>query len=152
MNYIRIDEQDTNNGPGVRTVLWVAGCAHACTNCHNPETHNFNAGQEWDAYAVRELFETLSDPNIAGLTITGGDPFHPRNKGEVISICKVVKNLFPEKTIWVWTGYTMSNDDLRNYRGIIDVIVDGMYDESQPDVGDNPWIGSNNQVVHYINV
>lgn len=113
MNYHAIRYQDTLNGPGYRTVLFVAGCGHHCKGCHNPETWDPNGGKPFGKEEVDKILNSLKDPYVTGLTISGGDPLAPYNIEEVSNLCKEVKLATPDKTIWVYTGYTY--EECREY-------------------------------------
>lgn len=145
MNYIKISHDDMLNGPGLRVVLWLSGCEHHCDSCHNPETWNFNNGIPFGQTELNYIYNELSHDYISGITFSGGDPFYPKNRIEVIRITSEIKKYFPNKNIWVYTGYLFEevlewNLDISN----IDVIVDGEFikDLFSPKV---PWIGSSNQ-------
>lgn len=135
MNYIKISKYDTNNGPGIRVVLWVSGCACKCPGCHNPESWDFNAGKEFDDNAKNELREALSKPYIKGLTLSGGHPLEDNNcTNSFYSFIKDIKKEFPDKDIWLYTGWQwedISNHDIQwnLVRECIDVVVDGPYIE-----------------------
>lgn len=146
MNYIRIDKVNSANGPGVRTVLWVAGCNHHCNGCHNPETWSPSAGKKFDDAAMEELMNSLSQPFIEGLTFSGGDPLYPDNREEVLSISKAIKETLPKKTIWLWTGYLW--DEIKDLEILkyVDVLVDGPFILVQKDMR-LPYAGSKNQRV-----
>ena len=103
MNYIKITKNDIANGPGVRVTLWVSGCNVHCKGCHNPQTWDFNAGKLFDKNALNELLDALDKPYIQGLTLSGGNPI---DSGlEILAICKEVKEKFPNKDIWLYSGY-----------------------------------------------
>ena len=146
MNYHNITKQDMLNGDGIRVVLWVAGCNHHCKNCHNPITWDENGGLPFDEDAENELFEALNNDYIDGITFSGGDPLFPANRSEVFRLIKKCRSLYPEKTIWLYTGYSW--DDVKDLDGIsdIDVLADGEFVE---DLKDNniKWVGSSNQRV-----
>lgn len=146
MNYHNITKQDMLNGDGIRVVLWVAGCNHHCKNCHNPITWDENGGLPFDEDAENELFEALNNDYIDGITFSGGDPLFPANRSEVFRLIKKCRSLYPEKTIWLYTGYSW--DDVKDLEGIsdIDVLADGEFVE---DLKDNniKWVGSSNQRV-----
>ena len=108
MRYHNITQDDMNNGDGLRVVLWVAGCEHHCKGCQNPVTWNPDDGLVFDKRAFNEIMKALEKPYVAGITFSGGDPLHPQNRGAVFSIMKAVQKKFPKKTIWVYTGYTLS--------------------------------------------
>ena len=104
MNYMRIDDCDFNNGKGLRVVLWVSGCTHACEGCHNPQTHDFNAGKEFSLKDKDYLLWLLNNDYIDGLSISGGDPLADKNYETILDLCKTVKQKYPNKDIWLWTG------------------------------------------------
>lgn len=146
MNYATIKPLDIANGPGVRTSLWVSGCTNQCKGCFNPETWNFKYGQEFTMNTMKEIVEHLDNPNVNGLSILGGEPLHPRNIETVTDICKTVKRLKPNKTIWLWTGYDFIEDGLIDYpiMQYIDVLVDGKFEEGLKDLR-LKYAGSSNQ-------
>lgn len=146
MRYHNITKDDMLNGDGLRVVLWTAGCPHKCPGCHNPVTWDENGGLEFDANAKKELFEILSRPYISGLTLSGGDPLLPSNREELTELIKEVKSKFPDKTIWLYTGYLwkeVKDLQLINY---IDVLVDGRFLENLKNT-QLKWRGSSNQRV-----
>lgn len=146
MRYHNITKDDMLNGDGLRTVLWVAGCSHGCKNCHNPITWDICGGIPFDEAAKKELFEALEPDYISGITFSGGDPLHMQNRGEVGELIKEVREKYPNKTIWVYTGYTW--DDVKDlpYLQYVDVLVDGPFVEELKDVTLH-WKGSANQRV-----
>lgn len=95
------------NGDGLRVVLWLSGCSHNCYKCQNPQTHDPNSGILFDEKAEEELFRELSKDYISGLTLTGGDPLHENNLDGVLKIVNRFRLLLPNKTIWLYTGYTL---------------------------------------------
>lgn len=158
MNYMKISKCDIANGPGVRCILWVAGCRHFCAECHNPETHDFEAGQPFDENAYQQIKEVMSRPFIDGITLSGGDPADPKNSE---TVCKIVERLREDfhdtKTIWLYTGYEFEvfldilNDkesygDTFIYRLIsnCDVVVDGPFVVAERDIA-LKFRGSRNQ-------
>lgn len=133
MNYMAIYKTSLADGIGWRTVLFVSGCNHKCKGCHNPESWNKNAGYPFTEETKQKLFEFLSKDYINGLTISGGDPLYPDNLVTVTKLCKEIKEKFPNKTIWVYTGSLyrdIKNLELMKY---IDVIVDGEFKINQKD-------------------
>lgn len=146
MNYHNITKCDMKNGDGLRTVLWVSGCNHHCPECHNPQTWDPNSGIPFDESAYQELMDSLKFDYISGLTISGGDPLFPDNRSTVWSICKAVKDMYPDKTIWLYTGYEWEEIKDLNIINLIDVIVVGPYKKELRDVT-YPWAGSTNQRV-----
>lgn len=146
MNYHDITKNDMLNGSGLRVVLWVAGCNHKCKNCQNPITWDPCDGLAFDNNAYNELIEALSYSYISGLTLSGGDPMFPSNRQTVLEICRRIKDLYPTKNIWMYTGYLfeeIQNEPILHY---VDVLVDGEYVESLRDVKMH-WAGSTNQRV-----
>jgi anaerobic ribonucleoside-triphosphate reductase activating protein len=128
MNYGTIKPLDIANGPGCRVSLFVSGCRNRCKGCFQPETWNFGYGQEFTSETRQELLRLLDDPQVAGLSILGGDPFEPENRSCVLDICRSVRTRFGDsKTIWMWTGYYW--EDLRDLSvmGYVDVLVDGPF-------------------------
>ena len=146
MNYIKITKNDIANGPGVRVTLWAAGCSLHCEGCHNPQTWDFNAGKLFDEMAKQELFEALSKPYVQGITFSGGNPLD--RPYEAFILINEIKSKFPDKDIWLYSGYTyeeicMSREKFKAILGI-DVLVDGPYIEEQRDIM-LPFRGSKNQ-------
>lgn len=146
MYYGKINPLDIANGPGIRVSLFVSGCRRHCKGCFNPETWSFTYGQEFTPETLHELKRLLDNPNIAGLSILGGDPFEPENRTMVALICEFVKSWYIGKTIWVWTGYDF--EEVKDTYGMnfIDVLVDGRFEESLKDLRLR-WRGSSNQRV-----
>lgn len=146
MRYHNITKDDMLNGEGLRVVLWVSGCAHACPGCHNPVTWDAESGLPFDAAAKAELFEELQKDYIAGVTLSGGDPLYPANREAIAALCQEIKDHFPDKTIWLYTGYKW--EEIRHLPLIqnVDVVVDGRYIEAARDTLLS-WRGSENQRV-----
>lgn len=134
MYYGALKQYDIANGPGVRVSLFMSGCRNRCKGCFQPETWSFTYGKEFDDDAFWRLVEYLKDPNVAGLSILGGDPFEHENRKAVENICYAVKEIFPEKTVWVWTGYLW--EDLKDLpvMNYIDVLVDGPFVQELKDL------------------
>lgn len=146
MNYHNITTEDFLNGDGLRTVLWVAGCDHHCPFCQNPETHDPCSGIPFYNDAYKELIEDLSKDYISGLTLSGGDPLYEGNRETITALTKDIKEQFPDKTIWCYTGYTYEDiKDLEIFH-YIDVLVDGRFVEALKD-DKLYWRGSSNQRV-----
>lgn len=149
MNYLKIDTCNMNNGDGLRCVIWLSGCEHHCKNCFNPETWDKSNGDKFTEKQFDIICDTLKQNWCSGITLTGGDPLHPDSINEVTVLCKKIKNKFPNKTIWVYTGYTFDNnylDPLMNIFNYIDILVDGEYvDELKSPF--KHWVGSSNQRV-----
>lgn len=132
------------NGEGLRVVLWLSGCVHACKGCHNQETWDIQGGLVFDEAAKQELFEELSKDYVSGITLSGGDPLHPQNAEEVESLVKEIHKKFPLKTIWLYTGYVYEEIEHLGVLEVVDVLVDGKFIEAQKDVKLH-WKGSMNQ-------
>lgn len=144
MNYHNITHDDMLNGEGLRVVLWVSGCSHHCKNCQNPETWDKNSGIKFDTDAVKEIEEELNKEYISGITLSGGDPLYIGNREIVTKLCKYIKSKYPNKTIWVYTGYRYEEIHNLDVLNCIDVLVDGEYQEENRDI-DLKWCGSTNQ-------
>lgn len=146
MRYHNITTDDMLNGDGLRTVLWVAGCTHRCQGCHNPITWDIDGGIPFDEDAEKELFDKLSTDYISGLTFSGGDPLHPHNREEVMRLAKKCRELFPKKTIWLYTGFSWEEICDLEIVPLVDVLVDGRFVKELFD-GKLHWKGSSNQRV-----
>lgn len=134
------------NGDGLRVVLWVSGCSHCCKECHNPITWDPAGGILFDESAKQEIFGQLDKPYISGITFSGGDPLHAANRLDVRNFIVEIKEKYPEKTIWLYTGDIWENIVHYSIMPYIDVLVDG---EFQINKKDNKllWKGSSNQRV-----
>lgn len=146
MRYHNITKVDMLNGDGLRVVLWVSGCSHCCKDCHNPITWDANSGLPFDEAAREELFEELAKDYVSGLTLSGGDPLYFSNRGEVLRLVKEVRRRFPDKTIWMYTGFlweTVAELEIMDY---VDVVVDGEFQVEKKDPQLH-WRGSSNQRV-----
>ena len=173
--YSGIEPCDVLNGEGFRTVIWVSGCSMGCKGCFNPSTHNPYYGQEYTQETENYLLECLSKDYIDGITITGGNPLEDYNLDTVLNLINKIRLLMPEKTIWIYSGYTLEklftyitaierygifpmnngkldfskwNKDMKRRAAIMqcDVFVDGRYIESQRNPS-KKWAGSDNQRV-----
>ena len=166
MNYHTITYPDQNNGDGLRVVLWLSGCSHHCYNCQNPQTWDANSGIPFDESAKQEIFNELSKDYISGITFSGGDPLHENNLDYVLKLVQEIRISFPEKSIWLYTGYNFDllNSKYNEYKytpfasnadewltrweiiSNVDVLVDGKYIDEQKDLT-LKWRGSKNQRV-----
>lgn len=146
MHYHKIRKMDISNGPGVRVSIFVQGCTFHCKNCFNPETHDFLGGKEFDEHTIETVIELCNSDNIRGLSILGGEPLHPKNIEGVTKLAKIFKETYPNKDIWVWTGFLYENLKGKEIFQYIDVLVDGQFDESLKDPR-LKWRGSSNQRV-----
>ena len=153
MNYATIKTHDVANGPGVRVSLFVSGCTHHCKNCFNKETWDFNFGELFDESAINTILEAMDHSFIAGFSLLGGEPMHPDNQSAVLDIAKKVKEKYPEKNIWCYSGY-LYEDILEGRVGdkevanallkCIDILVDGKFVEELKNPG-LQFRGSSNQ-------
>ena len=148
MNYHNITHCDMLNGEGIRVVLWVAGCEHKCYNCQNPFTWDINDGIPFDQGAMFEICKDLDEEYCSGLTLTGGDPLHKDNRYEIFRLVQSIKQNYPDKDIWLYTGYTYEQiiEEMQYILQYIDVLVEGQYLEEQRDI-ELKWRGSSNQRV-----
>ena len=139
MHYGEIKDCDIANGPGVRVSLFVSGCTNHCENCFQPQTWDFCYGQPFTEETEEKILSMLSPEYIKGLTILGGEPFEPRNQERLLPFVKKVREAYPNKTIWAFSGFTYEElcdtsayancahtDELLS---LIDVLVDGRYVE-----------------------
>lgn len=147
MRYNQIREMDISNGPGVRVSIFMQGCHFHCKNCFNKETWDFEGGEEFTEDTIKRVLQLSNKEYIKGLSILGGEPMHPNNIEGTTTLAKAFKEEYPDKTIWVWSGYRFDEDlkdkEVLNY---IDVLVDGTYKDELH----NPtlkWKGSSNQRV-----
>ena len=146
MRYHNITKDDMNNGDGLRAVLWLSGCDHCCEQCQNPVTWDPNGGLHFDEAAKEELFELLSRDYISGITFSGGDPLFLGNRPDVTHLAREIKETFPDKTIWLYTGYLYEEVKDLEVMQYVDVLVDGPFVVA---LNDNQlhWVGSSNQRV-----
>ena len=146
MRYHNITKDDMLNGDGLRVVLWVAGCSHCCKGCQNPITWDPDGGLLFDEAAKQEIFDQLDRSYISGITFSGGYPLHSSNRLDVRALAEEIKEKYPNKTIWLYTGYKW--EEIWHYPMMknIDVLVDGEYVEEQRDTK-LLWKGSSNQRV-----
>lgn len=147
MKYNRIRKTDISNGPGIRVSIFMQGCAFHCKGCFNQETWDFSQGNEFTKETIENIINLANMPHIRGLSILGGEPLHPKNIDGTTQLAKIFKEKYPDKTIWLWTGFTFDKDinqeEILNY---IDVLIDGQFKEELH----NPllkWRGSSNQRV-----
>ncbi len=147
MRYHRIRKMDISNGPGVRVSIFLQGCTFQCEGCFNPETHDFRGGETFTKETIQKVLDLCVYDHIVGLSILGGEPMHPKNIEVTTSLAKAFKEQYPNKTIWVWTGFLMDGDLMdKEVLKYIDVLVDGRFELKKS----NPllkWRGSSNQRV-----
>lgn len=146
MRYHNITKDDMLNGEGLRAVLWVAGCNHNCKECHNPITWDIRGGIPFDEAAKQELFEALDKTYISGVTLSGGDPLHPENREDIGKLIDEISDRFPNKTIWLYTGYSWEQIVSLPCIKKVDVVVDGEFIAALKDPKLH-WKGSSNQRV-----
>ncbi len=162
MNYASIKKTDIANGPGVRVSLFVSGCTHHCKECFNPETWNFAYGEQFDEKVQEMLLRALAPSHIQGLTLLGGEPMEPENQRGLLPFVKRVREEYPQKSIWCFTGYTLETDLLGvptdsqegcgrarcevtdEFLSNLDVLVDGEFQIAKKDIR-LKFRGSSNQ-------
>lgn len=137
MKYATIKEIDVANGPGIRVSLFVSGCTHHCKGCFNPETWNFNYGDDFTPEVEERILEAMKPAYIKGFSLLGGEPFEPQNQETLLPFLRRVKAAYPDKTIWCYSGYDFEKDMLTGNLGpwevthemltLIDVLVDGEF-------------------------
>ena len=144
MYYGNIKKSDIANGPGVRFSLFVSGCTHHCKGCFNEETWNFKYGEPFTEKTEEQILKLLEPSYVSGLTVLGGEPMEYVNQKELLPFLKKVKENYPKKTIWCYTGYVYEKDLLgrmiqkwkitKEILELIDVLVDGPFIEEQKDI------------------
>ena len=154
MNYANIKWYDVANGPGVRVSLFVSGCRNHCKNCFNPETWGFDYGQPFTEEVEDKILKAMEPDYIKGFTLLGGDPFEPENCAALVPFMKRMRKLYPEKSVWCFTGYDYERDLLTGKTGdaetvlkllrTLDVLVDGRFVEELKDLNLR-FRGSSNQ-------
>ena len=154
MNYCNVKNCDIANGVGVRVSLFVSGCRNRCKNCFQPETWDFNYGKPFDEQTEEKLLKMLAPSYINGLTVLGGEPMEPENQRALLPFLKKVKAAYPQKTIWLYTGFTLEelrSPDCRAHTEyteeilkLLTVLVDGRFVEEKKDLS-LQFRGSSNQ-------
>lgn len=145
MFYGKIKKIDIANGEGVRVTLFVSGCRNCCKGCFQPETWDFCYGSKFTKETEEEIFTALQNDFISGLTVLGGEPFEEENQKDLLPFLAKVKEKFPNKNIWCYTGYTLETDLLcptgkkhteftEKMLSYIDILVDGPFIEEQKDI------------------
>ena len=133
MKYATIKKHDIANGPGVRVSIFVSGCNHHCKGCFNEEAWDFNYGKTFTDETIDEIIEALKPSHINGLSILGGEPFELVNQQGLLPLIKKVKTLYPNKTIWAYSGFLyeellkMKYEETKEILDLIDVLVDGKF-------------------------
>lgn len=156
MHYGNIKNYDIADGEGVRVTLFCSGCTNRCEGCFQPETWDFCYGKEYTKETEDQLIQMLTNPNIQGLTLLGGDPFEPSNQRTLITLLRRVKQELPTKDVWTYTGFVYEQDLLEGQRkhtevtdemlSYIDVLVDGPFVIDEKDIS-LYFKGSTNQRV-----
>lgn len=157
MYYGNIKKYDIADGTGVRISLFVSGCRNACEGCFNQVSWNFKYGKEFTDETLAEIIDLLKPEYVEGFSILGGEPFEEENQETVLHILQKVKEAYPNKNIWAWTGYTLETDLLllngkkhtpftNDILKLIDVLVDGRFILSKRNLL-LKWKGSENQRV-----
>ena len=154
MNYATIKECDIANGPGVRVSLFVSGCTHRCPGCFNEVAWDFEYGQPFTEQTIELILTMLKPDYIKGLTLLGGEPFEPQNQPDVVKLLRRVRQVYPEKSIWAFSGYLFDRDILagrlgpwettKEFLSYLDVLVDGPFIQAQKDLSLR-FRGSRNQ-------
>lgn len=154
MNYCGIKKCDIANGLGVRVSLFVSGCTHHCKGCFQPETWDFEYGEAFTEETEKELLDALAPSYIHGITLLGGEPFEPENQRVLVGFIKKVKEMYPQKNIWCYTGYLLDEELLKPSRAkcevtdemlsYIDVLVDGEFQLEKKNIS-LQFCGSENQ-------
>lgn len=154
MNYADIKQYDVANGPGVRVSLFVSGCNHHCKNCFNQVTWDFNYGKPFTDQTIDTIINYMSPSYIKGLTLLGGEPLEPANQKGILPLLKKVRQVYPDKNIWCFTGFDYDKDvigrmyssipETKEILSLIDVLVDGKFIEEKKDLSLR-FKGSSNQ-------
>lgn len=150
MRYCAYHPIDVVNGPGTRCTLFVAGCEHQCPGCYNQSTWSFGSGFEYTQEMEDRILQDLGSKTVRrrGLSLTGGDPLHPRNLPTVLKLVERVRKELPNSDIWCWTGYSyesLTEEQLQVVKHL-DCLIDGKFEKALADPS-LPWRGSSNQNV-----
>lgn len=137
MNFADIKQYDVANGPGVRVSVFVSGCNHRCPGCFNSEAWDFNYGEPFTEEHINKIMDILKFPHYAGITFLGGEPFELVNQRGLLPLAKIIKETYPDKTIWCYSGFDFEKDiigcmykewpETRELLSYIDVLVDGKF-------------------------
>ncbi len=144
MNYATIKEKDIANGPGVRVSLFVSGCTHHCKGCFNAEAWDFDFGQPFTQETIDYILRLLKPAHIKGITLLGGEPFEPQNQPALVNLLRQIRGVYPEKSIWAFSGYIFDKDIqpgrlgdpavTAEFLSYLDVLVDGPFVEEKRDL------------------
>lgn len=154
MNYADIKQYDVANGIGVRVSLFVSGCTHRCKDCFNQEAWDFNYGKPFTEKEIEDIISYLKPSYVAGLTLLGGEPFEPSNQEGLLPLLRRVRETYPEKDIWCFSGYLFDRDIVermcresevsKEMLSYIDILVDGEFIAEKKNLKVN-FRGSDNQ-------
>lgn len=141
MNYADIKQYDVANGPGVRVSVFVSGCTHYCKGCFNEEAWDFSYGHAFSEETIERVLSYMKPSYVRGLTVLGGEPMHPKNQPDVLKLLKKVRETYPEKSIWMFSGYEFETEILtellqnvpetKEILSLLDVLVDGRFVEEE---------------------
>ena len=153
MYYGNIKKLDIANGDGVRVSLFVSGCRNRCEGCFQPETWNFEYGQPYTAETETAILKALEPSYVNGLTLLGGEPFEPENQRELVKLLRRMREIYPDKNVWCYSGYTVEKimgdghphcEVSEEMLSMIDVLVDGRFTLALKDISLR-FRGSSNQ-------
>ena len=148
MNYATLRKYDVANGEGIRTTIFCTGCEHYCKGCFNEDLWSFSSGKLFTLDTMNILMDYLSDENVIGMNILGGEPMHPKNIYIITEIIKGAKRMYPNKSIWLWSGYRLEElakrKDTKDILELIDVLVDGKFELENRNIN-LKYRGSSNQ-------
>lgn len=158
MNYATIKNCDIANGPGVRVSLFVSGCRHRCKGCFNEVAWDFHYGELFTQETVDLILDMLKSDYIRGLTLLGGEPFEPENQPPLVDLLRQVRQVYPQKSIWAFSGYLFDKDILSGRLGeptvteeflsYLDVLVDGPFIEEKKNLSLRFRGSSNQRIIH----
>jgi anaerobic ribonucleoside-triphosphate reductase activating protein len=158
MNHANLKNCDIANGPGVRVSLFVSGCTHHCKGCFNEVAWDFDYGQPFTQETIDKILEMMKPGYIKGITLLGGEPFEPQNQPALVELLRQIKAVYPEKTIWAFSGYLFDKDILpgklgdpavtREFIGYLDVLVDGRFVEEKKNLSLRFRGSSNQRIIH----
>lgn len=151
MNYVKIDKCSISNGKGFRVVLWISGCSHNCEDCHNKELWDSHKGELFTKETKEYIYSLIDKDYIDGITFSGGDPLFEGNRKEICNFSKELKEKFPNKTQWLYSGYTLESfKEIVEYESLsktIDYFVDGKFEKEERDIS-LAFRGSSNQRIY----